>query len=816
MSILSPHVTKVGESLPPQVSDGLYGEVKVRIDKLLWNSPRQVHAAKAVVRAVWWGGTEHGQAFDVAHSLQKTLSTTVSYPVHTSKPAFQQYLADMCNSGGLRVTVTNGLSGALLGTARLDLTPLVHGKVVQGFHAVWAPSGEEIARIKLRVSAAVKATGRNPSGPQQAPHPRAVLPAEQPPITTPPPEAHPDPCDDSVDTDDDPPPATAPRPRPSRAREPRPAVEVTPKLSVPSEAPSLPHHTRTTPPHVVSSLPPHRSVSEQPPSPRQGSPRSATVASAAVAPTLSSMFEKAMRMRQDLSKCNSVATMDAYEASLTAQARPAATISNIALPPPVYTPFLLGDDYDSDEDDDDEYDVTGGSASETDSESSYEGHAVRILRERAPLRGGRGTAPREAPASAQPRPTGLQGDTLEDIVVTLHLGDVRLVHGGGALSLRWRVLGSRCVQLAQGTKMQLPHEGKAVPVDPATSLATVDEAVVLRMRRFNEGTSHLVVELSADDASDGTSVCLGVLDLPCSRWATSGAHHPDLLSTRSLCTEAVKNPLSNTPSCVVSYATTRRACIPADNEPAAPPPRAAPASPSPAPPSGPDDQSMKIRRVEVVHTYTAGQEARAEYDPSLSPATHTAPPRPEPTPPAAVGVTVLRGEGLPLVHVDGDGAGVPPSCAVVVNDVVATRVIAHSHDPRWDEQLRVPVPSQSVFFKLWHEGRYIAEAGAATPLGLHTQQVCVPLYPPAYARMQDGLDGPVGMLHVVIDPIAPLPTAPSRHSYMRAEPPRAQPPRAAAWDAPDVDAGLGLPALNLQLDSISSELKKRLASLDAP
>eukprot|EP00755_Sulcionema_specki_P026531 Sspe_Gene.85861::Locus_56606_Transcript_1_1_Confidence_1.000_Length_625::g.85861::m.85861 len=160
---LSRHAVKNGASLPPRVADEQLGEVRIRIDKLLWNHPLG-EQPKSRVTVRWWGDNLPSPEFHVATSLQSTQSTTVVFPVCTDQASFSRYLSAVSDHNGFRVEVVDWTKRKLLGTAVVDLAPLSRTHPVQGYFKVLTPDGSAIATVRMKAS--VTFTAR-PSPPKE-------------------------------------------------------------------------------------------------------------------------------------------------------------------------------------------------------------------------------------------------------------------------------------------------------------------------------------------------------------------------------------------------------------------------------------------------------------------------------------------------------------------------------------------------------------------------------------------------------------------------------------------------------------------------
>eukprot|EP00754_Rhynchopus_humris_P007950 Rhum_TRINITY_DN13630_c1_g1::Rhum_TRINITY_DN13630_c1_g1_i1::g.62215::m.62215 len=392
---LSPSVHKAGEPLPPHAGSGVYGEAKVRVEKLLWSLPRGEQPSGVRVVGVWWGDDGVGApVFNVAHTLQRTLSTTVTHPVAVRDEAFWKYLGDMAARGGgyslllmtqqprkKRVSLASSspspfeavaaqyrhLPGTLLGVAQVDLTALAHGKAVQGYFSAVDAAGAEVARLKLKAWASVgpKDLSGGGSGPAEDPPPAQPRQALQQP---------PPPRDASSSNGSRHAPSPSPSPpvaRPPRsAEQPAAAAVASPsaqqasssRLSVGADTASI-----TAPP--ASSLASGRSRSED-------TTAAASASAAALrdgdcdGDALDSVYRRALQMKRQLQKTSQLTTVDSYEASLVNDAREedrtralqrggdadaggagAARLGE--LPTPVYLPHLLGGDLSSGDEDDD-------------------------------------------------------------------------------------------------------------------------------------------------------------------------------------------------------------------------------------------------------------------------------------------------------------------------------------------------------------------------------------------------------------------------------------------------------------------------------
>ena len=928
---LSPSVHKTGEPLPPHAGSGVYGEAKVRVEKLLWSLPRGEQPSGVRVLGVWWGDDGVGApVFNVAHTLQRTLSTTVTHAVAVRDEAFWKYLSDMAARGGgyslllmspqprkKRVSLASPsspfeavaaqyrhLPGTLLGVAQVDLTTLAHGKAVQGYFSAVDAAGAEVARLKLKAWASVGS--KDLSGPAEDP-PAQLRQAQQQPS----PRESNGSRHGAAGRADAGEGAPSP-PRPPRSAEPvaaaaaAAATEASPsarqQLPPPqasSSRQSLGADTASVTVPAVSSLASGRSRSED------------TAAAAAAlhgdgdgdgdGDALDSVYRRALQMKRQLQKTSQLTTVDSYEASLVNDAREEDRLRALQrggdtgtgvgigvggggggaarlgdLPTPVYLPHLLGGDLSSGDEDDDltadldaSYDAAAVPAQasflDEDGDRSRAQARGRLLADDAAAAATRRQQQHDAAAAAaaaalQPQPAGAVSSLLTQAahrprVLVVYLGGVVVlrpadVQAGRTLKVRYLssadVLfkgagGSCATAFAGGDGLRavsgMPWAGEALPLLPSgeaelrTPLRTCFET--LRV----EAASHVVLEFVLGNEG-GYDTCLGIVDLP----AAGFLPHPPTTLPRVVVTD----PMTNTPALVVHAAAalllTEEAPCRAPEPLPQPPQEAADAAPKQKEQdardmrvwvegSGNVDAHTHVRTqvhaVEVVHTYTGGVDAAAAPGAAAAAAAAATQRR--------ITVTNVRCDGLPMVaeaDSDAGGAEVAPSCCVAFGSAgdgaAASSVHEHTCEPEWGgEAFETVVEDGAVLATLYHVPHdgvpaVLATACAEVPFALpRPQAVCLPLHPPQEAYLQGDGTHPASIgtlsftLTEAVSAAAPAvayaaPPPPALHRPLAKQPQQQQ--RQPAQSS-RVDDSIGLPALSLQLDSLTADLHRRLSAL---
>eukprot|EP01062_Namystynia_karyoxenos_P007909 TRINITY_DN1278_c4_g1_i2.p1 TRINITY_DN1278_c4_g1~~TRINITY_DN1278_c4_g1_i2.p1 ORF type:complete len:883 (+),score=221.41 TRINITY_DN1278_c4_g1_i2:64-2649(+) len=854
------HEVRRGVPLPPRVAGADKGEIRLRLEKLLW-FPRSVTVpGRPIVTAHWWGADETAlPEYHVSTSLQRTQTTTVVYPVRTGRAQLGSYLADQGDS--FRIDVRQRATRQPIGSAAVNLSGLTAGSgVLQGHLDLKGPRGVPLASIKFH--AELRYFGADAGGGPDAAAAAPAAPAKAAATpSSPPPAAAAEAAAEAVS-----PPRAPASPGGAGAAAPPPGPPA-PPLAAPPPAPAAPDprvgygsawqqgwsEARSLQPLPRRYLPPPPPpAAPPPPQPPAAAPAAAAGrADLAGGVSITTVFEKALRLREELQRCTEARTVSDYD-ELLARAESRRNSSQQqqqqqqAVPPPgpVHLAHLLnlpsegsedeGSEEGSEDEDEDPSEFSETEAAETPRASPAKGPATRRR-----SRGGGPAAqavPAQPPAAAAPAggaggglfpagcadayPVAVEGGPGRHRL-SLAMLRVRLAapqpadgdDGGGLWRLRVRYMASPCCVAAADSPHPLPHAPPLLPLPRAVSHggASLRGVPPLDVRLAAYSASATVVAelaLLPPEGAPGTVRLLGVLSVP-----VGGL--PCAESTQ-LC-----DPLSAAPSVAVAYTASLEPC----GDEAAPPPREQGEVP---PPPG-----VRVRSVEVVHTYVADaapEAARAA--PAAAPG--AAPAAGELSAPTVpIRITVDRALHLPEVATaaaDGGGAAAasPPSCFVTAAwastgaPLLRTRTRERSAAPAWGEaaECAVPLsPAPRVLFAVMHDG-----PAGASPLGtaavdlsalcrrrgLSTlagwYNICAAegtaVASADGAGSGEGTAGRViGQLRVSVELLGPLPELPRR------SPPRAPSPPPAACGAETLATVGGVAAA---LDDLCRDLQTRL------
>eukprot|EP01065_Artemidia_motanka_P027039 TRINITY_DN32276_c0_g1_i1.p1 TRINITY_DN32276_c0_g1~~TRINITY_DN32276_c0_g1_i1.p1 ORF type:complete len:816 (+),score=181.64 TRINITY_DN32276_c0_g1_i1:61-2508(+) len=695
------HERVQGTPLPPKVSGKPRGELRVRLEKLLWSpAVRTSFPRRPIITLRWWGtdGRDPHPECIVSTSLQRTQTTTITHPIRVDAASFQRYLTDQGSQ--CRVDVQHRATKQLVGSAHIDMSHLGTG-AVQGYYEVVSPSGAVVARLRLH-------------GEMQFSEPTNATPPSLPP---PPPRAASPPADPTPAVKSPPKPGPADR-TPSEqvgerwragweeAREPSSLPGAS---SIPGSFPTR----RYLPPPVAFPSP---TPVPLPAAPAAAAP--APAAAPATGVTLTNMFEKVKRLRDELDQMSQMRTISDYDSSLRAAEQthvPVRQTDSVPLPLPLHVPYLLNAERASDE----------GSESEADSDSdvscysglsshSSVGHGSPGS---GPPAAAQHHAPRHQPAPQAYVDAAFPSDCDEVYPVAscaaeagirrllnIRITRLRILPRAtgsteGLWRLRLRYMASPCCAAAPSIGQDpLPH---CPPLLPIPAAASHGGAVLRGVTPLNtrltaySPSARVVVEIALlpPEAYDAPASLLGVLTLPLSSLPVADA-------------TTLSDPLTAEPSVAVAYS----ASFDVDTEPMrSPDPPEPKRLPEPAAERAADD--VQVRSVEVVHTYVADTaEPTATWSEPVA-ASPAAPPSP---PPRTVMLTVLVDRALHLPHVaadGGDGGSEPPTCSVSMrfdtgDEVLRTDTRQRTTAPHWGDavKVRVPATAGSMVFTVWHNG----------------------------------------------------------------------------------------------------------------
>eukprot|EP01064_Diplonema_japonicum_P018828 TRINITY_DN27502_c0_g1_i1.p1 TRINITY_DN27502_c0_g1~~TRINITY_DN27502_c0_g1_i1.p1 ORF type:complete len:766 (+),score=88.91 TRINITY_DN27502_c0_g1_i1:323-2299(+) len=641
----------------------------------------------------------------------------------------------------------------LMGIARVDLTPLLHDKQTQGYYNVEDKSGTVIARAKIKINCVFvqeSLDDRSEVVPAVVPAPPSPSPApvyDRPPVTVEVQETSVPTC---VEID---------RPAPA----PVPLRNTTPEAVVG-------RHTSRTP----SSRSPSAAHQEMSPDLRTGSP---TV-------TLSTVFDKALQMKQELQRCSSTTTVESYEARLAQEVQPrAAKHADIlaTLPPPMYIPHLLGDDTD---DSDDSCDIV------------LENLGKQTHHEAVVPKGDmkKNTAEKAQNVTQIPSPKAVSVERIEALnTLVIKLGRLKLFREQDAstgIFVTCRYLASRCVVYAAGTTTRLPVVGEKLLLN-GTDTTEEDKAVHIKLSSYHPTTSHIVLEFTLHH-QDGYTTCLGILDLPSVEWLLSGSQ---------LRTYTVHDSLTDTPSLTLTAGVSIH-----ESEGVATAQQPIQEN-VPQPTEVPKDE-MKMRTVEVVHTYIANPSRPQAPEPQQSfapensahfqPVTRTREVR--------LAITIGHVDDLPLISY-GEGE-VVPACYIEVAGVYTK--IQEGCSPRWDEELVVAVIDGWVTLKLWHvssSGSHLIGTCSFPAPSTPTPMRSIILEPP----LGSALEGALGSITLAARPYSEMSTRTLPHLSLQ-PPAQVQKVHHSPVLSP-APPSVSLSSLKLELDSLNQHLHNRLESL---
>ena len=516
-SSLSPHVVKDGCSLPPLISSAAVGEVRVRIDKLLWSLPKSEHPVRCRTTARWWGSPESPE-FNISNSLQKTLATSVVFPVKVDKQNFGRYLRDCHEQDSFRIIISKDSRGReQIAEAEIDIRPLIKGRTVSGFFAARDDTGKELAKLKVKIT--IQYHSKQQGDPPQQQQQHLQTQHEEGKTTSDEQNEIEIPVRIPVSRSNTPPvPQTV-----SGSYQSIQPLQVSPAITTPSHS----HRSDAT----VSSVVAGTSATTQP---KQLS-------------TLDSVMAKALQLQKDLAVSASKTTIDAYDDAVVETEKQLQQLNGQSsrttipdIPPPVYVNHILGSDSETDEyydEDDDDFDrmidIPLQVRPTTSFNQSYD--PIKIITENSndivtvPTVKLSQTAPVVPQVSHTPLNriiNSTNGETNKVLVVIIHqLKLVRQRDVEAALGFKLRVLSSKCVHPLDKC---LPFSSEIISVEAAQNLK-----YSFPIERYMS-SSCVVIEVTA--CCLNYNLCLGVVTLSPSGWDGVQRSH------------IITDPLSNAPS----------------------------------------------------------------------------------------------------------------------------------------------------------------------------------------------------------------------------------------------------------------------------